>query len=295
MNKPSAIADVARGLVAQKTQHRMPRREAKLQGLITSLGSERTYSDQVSQYLKWRLALGLPQGGPYFVYESQEYLDQLSEVRGQKSIDQALQALRITFSQQLEHVASVVAIRRKDKYLQLEQVQKICEAVPKNHVLSILICLDAGIRASELLTIRRTNEMQATPARPWHEKLFIGRASIQRYVVHGKGGLRREIALSTAIAAQLEQRRLQTPLVRRDREIIRECMYDLAAGQNFSNYFSRAAFTALKQNHGAHCLRHTFTQNRFRVLQQHVKTAEAMLILSQELGHFRPQITHAYF
>jgi integrase len=166
--------------------------------------------------------------------------------------------------------------------------------VSERHALSTMICLDGGLRASELLTLRRRHELQPTAGRDWSANLFLGRANYQVYCVEGKGGLVRAVALNRLLAEQLERYRLEAPRQVRDREINRSKVYDVPGGQNLSNYFSKKSFEALRTHYGAHSLRHTWAQNRFNVLTQHVKHAEAMRILSQECGHFRPQVTFGY-
>lgn len=294
MNKLTPLGKLARDMVAEKVSHGTSRAEAKSQGLISSIGSERTYREQLKGYLDWRKAMGLPIIGPYYSFESQEYLDQIAEVRGQKSIDQARQALQIVFATKLEHVASAISVRRRDKYIGRDVLQKILAPLSDRHALSTLICLDSGLRARELLALRWSHELRPTPTRNWSSKLFLGRDNFTRYCVHGKGGLIREIALSNSIAAELERHRLAIPIMHRDREVNIPTVFDIGGGQNFSNRFCRASFEATQQHFGAHCLRHTWARNRFAILLQHTDHKEAMEIVSQESGHFRLQITLTY-
>ena len=266
MHKLTPIAKLARQMVSVKTSHGTPRSEAKSQGMITSIGSERTYRQQLKSYLEWREMMGLPISGPYFTFESQEYLDQIAEVRGQKGIDQARQALQIIFATRLEHVASTIAVRQRDKYIKQDVLQKIVAPLSNRHALSTLICLDSGLRASELLALRWSHELRPTPTRNWSSRLFLGRENFTRYCVHGKGGLIREIALSNSIAAELERHRLTIPIMHRDREVNVPTVFDVAGGQNFSNRFCRASYEVTQQHFGAHSLRHTWARNRFAIL-----------------------------
>lgn len=44
----------------------------------------------------------------------------------------------------------------------------------------------------------------------------------------------------------------------------------------------------------AHGLRHSYAQNRYEQLANHFARLDVMTIISQELGHFRPDITEVY-
>jgi integrase len=294
VNKLDPISAAARQVVAHHTTHGMPRAEAKRRGSISSVGTERTYRDRIKSFYVWRGMMGLPTDG--YVSRSQliEFLEQLAEIQSQKSVDQARQALQVVYKVSLPRIESELSDRRRDKYMPRSAIEKVLTVLSDSHSLSTLICLDAGLRASELLTIRRRDELSPTSGRNWSTRLFLGRTDYQVYCVEGKGGLVRAVALNNMLVDQLEQLRLDAPLKLRDREIIRLKLYDIPGGQNFSNLFSKKSFEALRTQYGAHSLRHTWAQNRFKVLTQHAKHAEAMKILSQECGHFRPQVTFGY-
>jgi integrase len=223
-----------------------------------------------------------------------EFLEQLAEIRSQKSVDQARQALQVVYKVSLPRIESELSDRRRDKYMPRSAMEQVLAALSERHSLSAMICLDAGLRASELLTIRRRDELSPTSGRNWSTHLFLGRTNYQVYCVDGKGGLVRAVALNNMLTDELEQLRFDAPQTLRDREIIRLKQYDIPGGQNFSNYFSKNSFKTLRTHYGAHSLRHTWAQNRFNVLTQYVEHAEAMRILSHECGHFRPQITFGY-
>lgn len=62
-----------------------------------------------------------------------------------------------------------------------------------------------------------------------------------------------------------------------------------------SNSFSAASKRTLGWSHGAHGVRHTYAQTRMEELQQLGRIyQEALEIVSQELGHFRRDITEVY-
>lgn len=71
--------------------------------------------------------------------------------------------------------------------------------------------------------------------------------------------------------------------------------YDISGGKKWSNSFSAASKRALGWTHGAHGLRHTYAQDRMNELQKiGFNYLETLGIVSQELGHFRPDITEIY-
>lgn len=71
--------------------------------------------------------------------------------------------------------------------------------------------------------------------------------------------------------------------------------YDLGAGKAWTNSVSAAASRVLGWSSGAHGLRHSYAQQRMAELQRQGLLREAALTtVSQEMGHFRPDITETY-
>ncbi|WP_162888678.1 site-specific integrase [Dechloromonas sp. HYN0024] len=166
----------------------------------------------------------------------------------------------------------------------------------EKNALSTVVAFSAGLRAHELATIRRANEIQPSPHRQWDSRRFNGQDNVQKYIVIGKGGLRREVALAKNLAEMLEFRRLEVPNKVVDREIFYNQYYDIGFGQAFSQSFTNASKTALGFSHGAHGLRHSYAKSRTKILcKLGLSFEEAQKVLSQELGHFRPDITLAYY
>ncbi|MCV5948099.1 site-specific integrase, partial [Escherichia coli] len=110
----------------------------------------------------------------------------------------------------------------------------------------------------------------------------------------GKGGLSREVQIPNHLAEKLEERRLDTPQQLSDRGVNYESHYNIAGGHKFSDAFSKASSRALGYSNGAHGLRHSYAQNRYEQLANHFERIDVMTIISQELGHFRPDITEVY-
>lgn len=180
-----------------------------------------------------------------------------------------------------------------------DQVRMIQSHLTKALAFSTEISYRCGLRAHELLTIRRMDEKQ--PDRRFHKNgiekktpwKFADRDG-EAYVVTGKGGLTREIRIPSDLAERLEQLRL--PEARRvtDRGIYYQQYYDLVGGKRFTDCFRRASIRALGWSTGAHGLRHSYAQERLRELQFHCKYDLSKETVSQEMGHFRPDITDAY-
>ena len=181
-----------------------------------------------------------------------------------------------------------------------EQINLITSRMSDRNSISARICAAAGLRAHELLTLARYSERAPTNnqdiVRKQTDNIFIYQENYPRYTVVGKGGLCREVRLAPELAQELESRRLEQPIDRWDRGIrFRECRYDLAGGKTLTSSFSRISKNTLGWSRGVHGLRHTYAQNRYEYLidRGHIDY-EAKLIVSQELGHFRPEITEIY-
>ena len=115
------------------------------------------------------------------------------------------------------------------------------------------------------------------------------------YTVEGKGGLVREVLIPRELAERLEARRLEAPQRITDRGIHYTPHYDLGAGKAWSQSFTTASERALGWSTGAHGLRHSYVQERMNELQERSMTYRAALsTVSQELGHFREDITEVY-
>ena len=176
----------------------------------------------------------------------------------------------------------------------LEQINLITQAQTAKNSLSMRIAYAAGLRAHELLTLQPQEERSASQHRQWSSQRFQGRGG-KIYTVIGKGGLIREVLIPLSLAVELESTKLNMPVTQKDRGINYTSYYRIAAGKNWSNSFYAASKRVLGWSHGAHGLRHTYAQARMEELQQQgFIYSEALGIISQELGHFRPSITKIY-
>lgn len=159
--------------------------------------------------------------------------------------------------------------------------------------LATQIAYTAGLRAHELLTLARVDERVADE-RPSLSSKWAGREG-ELYTVEGKGGLVREVLIPASLAQQLEQKRLTQPVTVRDRKINYLQRYEISGGNKWSDSFSKASTRALFFSTGAHGLRHSYAQERMVELKKLGYNRETALeTVSQEMGHFRPEITLVY-
>jgi integrase len=236
---------------------------------------------------------------------AQSYL----EARAEQGMSQStINAERLALEKMMQHVTQKLELNEKLSIVQAQtkeipdsraytqtQVDQITERMSEKDALSVQIAHAAGLRAHELNTIRPLEERAADvrEGKTIPDK-FEGREGVA-YTVVGKGGLVREVRIPESLAEKLEDRRLENPMPARDREIAYERHYDLGAGQALSQAFSKASQTTFGDSNGLHGVRHSYAQERMRELQALGKSYDqSIAIVSQELGHFRPDITEVY-
>ncbi len=233
------------------------------------------------------------------------YLEQRAEEVGQKSLDierQAIQSMfrhvtgRLSEGETLRVVKSEHEQILNSRAYTLEQTHAIANNQKEQNSLATQIAYSAGLRAKELITLLPIEERPADSRRnkePLNEK-YKGRTG-QRYSVIGKGGLVREVMIPENLAKQLEDRRLEQQREVIDRNIFYQQHYNIQAGRNWSQSFSRSSKQVLGWSNGGHGLRHSYAQERMDELRSQGLTWEyALEVVSQELGHFRPDITEIY-
>ncbi len=272
---------------------------------IYSLGTARTYTESltgVARFMaKFRMGTrrkGLADLTPAI---ANKYLAVRSDQVGQKQLDKDRQAMQALLKQNLPVIQSEVDLATSSRAYTTQQIEMISEAQWGKHSFSTRVAAEAGLRAHELLTLLPVSERAADKRTPdeggryWSVNRFKGRDQIKIYTVEGKGGLVRQVALSHKLAEELEQRRLPVPVQVTDRKIFYDQHYALGGGKKWSDSFSKAAKRRLGWSAGAHGTRHTYAQSRMKELQQlGYPYQEALEIVSQEMGHFRPQITEVY-
>lgn len=180
------------------------------------------------------------------------------------------------------------------------QIKEIAESFKlERERLSVLLMRDAGLRVHEMYTLRKPGEGKPiSNQRDWVKERHLERDGV-KYIVTGKGGLTREVMISKPLAERLEKLRLKKPQKVRDRKVVYRQRYNLLGGNNLSKRFSNASKVELGFSLGAHGARHSFAQARMAVLtasvSNHGLTAKQIKrIVSQEMGHMRPNITNTY-
>lgn len=291
----------------------------QLQGsCIRSIGTVRNYESrlkQITAYLQEQRLGSLRDMTPA---SALDYLRERSAVVGQKTLDMERQALQsmmqhvthqLPTGQTLEVIQSTAPksqarklgkptlgrrLAEESRLYTRDQVALIVAKQSPHNALATEIARAAGLRAHELLTLRRIHH-QAPDERPAHPLKFIGiRDETIGYTVYGKGGLIREVRIPIPLARCLEATRLAEPIRVTDRGVYYQQHYKLGGGQPWSKSFGAASKAALGWSKGAHGLRHCYAQERLSTVQRHLTREEAKRVVSQELGHFRPEITETY-
>ena len=266
---------------------------------IHSVGTARAYEQSIKQAAEWGRS-NRHQSMPDWTAEiAQQYLAFRADQVGQKTLDLDRQALQILpLVDKLDRTKSGYDSERKlaeiGRAYTDPQIAAIALAQNDRNGLATEIASAAGLRAHELFTLRPAAEQPASTHREWTPERFAGIEG-ERYTVIGKGGLVREVVLPIVLAERLEAARLAEPVRVADRKVYYQQAYDISAGNTWSSSFTNASKTQLGYSTGAHGLRHGYAQQRMDTLQGSGKLREdALLIVSQEMGHFRPDITEVY-
>lgn len=294
----------------------------QLQGrAIKSVGTVRNYELRLKLAAQWIQQNRLGSLRELTPERALDYLRQRAMQVGQKTLDmdrQAMQAMMRHVTGQLAEGQTLQVIksraperspathapgqpnnlgRRLSEQSRLytrQQIALITERQEAHNALATEIAAATGLRAHELLALRRLHH-RAPDERPAHELKFSGiRENTIGYTVHGKGGLTREVRIPLELARRLEVTRLQEPRLVTDRGVHYQQLYKIGGGQAWSESFSSASKNALGWSNGAHGLRHVYAQERLSTLQQQLTLKEALRVVSQEMGHFRPDITLVY-
>lgn len=286
---------VGQNLAIGKPSHGQENKDGKIHGL----GSARTHKDSLKGVAEYIAEMRLDPTGKGLAGISSDvalqYLEVRSEQVGQKQLDKDRQAIQIVLGTKLPVIKSELDQVIESRAYTHQQIDLIAQAQTRKHRLATRIAESAGLRAHELLTLMRIEEREVSSHRTWGSERFAGMENVQRYSVKGKGGLTREVAIASELAALLEECRLNQPKTVRDREIFYEQHYDLGGGKRWSDSFSKASKRELGWSCGGHGVRHTFAQARMLTLQNlGFQYAHALAIVSQEMGHFRPEIVEVY-
>lgn len=179
-----------------------------------------------------------------------------------------------------------------------EQVQEISRHQVPEHALMTEIAHAAGLRASELSTLRPASEFPAQIPQHRLESLIPDRWGDSEghtaYVATGKGGLEREVMIPDHLADRLEAYRLDEPRevhsLRGEEDRTLESHYGLPHHEAWGRNFTETSQELFGYSHGPHGLRHSFAQRKYR----EGGGEQAKEAVSQCLGHFRPGVTDKY-
>lgn len=281
----------------------------EMQGkILKSVGTVRNYEAALKTCCDYLKEFKLGSLRDLTPERAKDYLALRATEKSQSTIDRDREAIQCMMqhvthklepNQKLYDNASKELVSSKETIVESrsytpEQVQRITEHQTERHALSTEICHQAGLRAHELYTLRPSGEIQPSPREVHDQKFSHIPCETQTYTVEGKGGLIREVQIPTHLAERLECRRLEQPKVVVDRNVNYTTHYDLAAGHRFSDAFSKASIRGLGYSNGAHGLRHSYAQDRYEQIANHLPRDDVMRVISQELGHFRPDITEVY-
>ena len=293
---PDQADRIIRSVLALKT----PRHGNRDDGKVHSQGTARAYKQALTGASEWLKVNAHNQGLERMTPEqAREYLQERAGIVRQKTLDLDRQALQILPGiGKLERIKSDLGrspLETDGRAYTPVQAQMVAAAQSERHALATEIAYAAGLRGHELLTLRRAEERPASTHREWSAERFEGRSDTVRYTVDGKGGLVREVVLPPRLAERLEERRWERPKAVTDRGIHHTQHYDLGGGQPWSSSFSAASKRALGWSAGGHGLRHAYAQERLEEMQQEGHTYDSALeVISQEMGHFRGDITEVY-
>lgn len=264
----------------------------------------RTYAEQIRIVSKAAYDINVKKLKHITPQMAQNYLNQCRDNGlSQKYLSSIKIALeRVVFiknnKQRLERVEanpkSYRTLEDRDRAYTNEQLHAILKHLSPQAQLSVLLAYNAGLRAEELLTLQRRDEANPSTSRSWNKERFLGREVGTRYIVTGKNGLKREVMIENKLAKMLESLRYDSPKLIYDRKQPFMINYDVLGGKRFSDAFSKASKKALGWSHGAHGLRFSYAQRRIDDELIHLPYQDAKLIVSQELGHFREEITERY-
>lgn len=280
--------------VSQKVALGKGRHDNRDDGKIHSVGTARGYQQALKAFAKYLQTYQLGQLDNATRELASQYLTLRAGSVTQKTLDLDRQAIQMHLGERLHVVKSDIQTSLSTRSYTPIQVGRIATAQSERNSIATKVAYSAGLRAHELLTIRREDERAASKHREWSTTRFSGREGV-RYTVEGKGGLVRQVLLPKDLAAQLEARRHLIPRQVIDRGVRYTQFYDISGGRLWSQSFSAASTRTLGFSNGGHGLRHTYAQERMAELQRDGLSYEiAKGTVAQEVGHFEKETTEAY-
>ena len=225
------------------------------------------------------------------VNQAVQYLNERKSKLQQKSLDQHRQAIQCFFhangklkaNEKIKKIRSLLKLKKDYYYYTTKQIQYICKFQSEENALATQIAYACGLRAHELLTLRKVNDPLQKQKNNGLKTTFIGREGVM-YVTTSYGKIEREILIPTEIATRLEARLLNKPKKTIDRKIVFFQNYDINGGSKWSSSFSRASKHALGWSLGAEALRRTYIIERIVELRNYCPYDQAIETVREELN-----------
>lgn len=263
---------------------------------VTSVVTEKAHVSALTGYSKWMGTNGgkhLKRSSPA---DAMQFLKARAMICKQSTIDLDRQAINLHLHSDhpLGFVASQVPTVPLNRAYTPKQIDLLVESAEEDLGFSISLANDGGFRGMELITVADPADLKPSK-RDWSAHLFCGREDAMPFVVHGKGGLEREVRVSKKWAGKLAPLARHEPwtVLHRGAHLISR--FNLMGGHEFSIKFGKLSMKVLGFSFGAHGLRHSYAQRRRdEIMCCGFSFDQALVILSQELGHFHIKNTLAY-
>lgn len=276
------------------SRHQLQRNKIEV---VTSVGTARNHTDALKLVGDWLLEFKGKHLKNMSEDDAAEYLCLRALSVGQSGVDLSRQAINfhLLYEDPIPFIPSVIHHKLTDRAYTPGQIDLLLQEAKPRLRRSIVLAVNAGLRAHELITIALPCDLPESPRQGWVADRFSGRQEDAEFVVHGKGGLHRAARLSPEEACELMDQLRPHAVTVVDRKVRHTSHFDLLGGSNFSSQFSRLSMALFGFSHGAHGLRHSFAQARLHELMCTGLTyAVALNVLSNELGHFANSNTFAY-
>ena len=180
----------------------------------------------------------------------------------------------------------------------LGEAQAIIDRLDPDDALSACLVANTAVRVSEPPTLADPRDRPPSRHRTWSAERYDGMGPGGEYTVIGKGGLVMPIWVPQHLVRAIEAKRLPVPVWEKDhRGTWFRRYFDLPGGSAFGKRYAVAskAVVGERGHKGVHGLRHMFAQIRLVYhMDQGRSYKEARRLVSQQVGHFRDQITKTY-
>lgn len=244
--KKIVIANTAHGLSRHKDSE-------KARTKVCSILTEVAHTSALTVFAKWLLERYNKHLKNANSNDAKQYLDFKAACARQSTVSLARQAINMHLLRDdpLPFVQSQIPTTPKNRAYSPRQISLLVEMATPKLGLSIQLAANAGLREMELVTIAELSDLKESN-RPWLSERFTGRERAHRFVVHGKGGLLREVRLSSDLSASLRSRARPAPLKVAHRKAHLVSRFDLVGGHMLSSQFGRLSKKVLGFSYGGH-------------------------------------------